>query len=588
MNIFNDFKKKLTEIILFLAEKHKVQISQQQLSAFTVEPCKNSDHGDVATNIAMVCCKSFKTNPRQLAGIIIEKVKEDQSVEKVEIAGAGFINVVFKNSLWHQFLLSVLQQKEYKLPDLSDNKKINIEYASPNPTGPMHVGHTRGAIYGDVLANLLEKTGFDVTREYYINDAGGQIATLIKSVYLRYLESLGEKIIIGEGLYPGEYLKPIAKKLKDKYSDSLKQMDEQEIYDQIRDFVIEEMMKIIKTDLKLLNIKHDNFFSEKQQLHDSGKIEQIVKELEQKGLIYKGSIEAPKGKKGKNYRPQEQLLFKSTDFGDDSDRVVQTADGRYTYFAADIAYCLNKFQRGAEKIILSVGFDHAGYVKRLNAALKAVTNDKAELKVILCQMVKFVKGGEPLKMSKRAGNFVTAADLVKQVGADVMRFIMLTRKNDAPFDFDVNNVVEQSKDNPIFYVQYAHARCCSILRNLKEQIPDLPDLQNIVNQTPALEDLSVLQSGDDIELIKKLAAYPRIIEMAVSNFEPHRIAFYLTELAALFHSFWNKGIQDSNLRFIISDNVPLTKARIYLVIAISKIIASALSIFNIEPVQQMR
>jgi len=585
MNIYKNFKEELTKIILLLSKKVDIQINNKQLDAFTVEPCKDKNHGDIATNIAMVFCKSFKTNPAQLAQQIIAELQKDSSIKKITVKGAGFINIVLDNKFWQQFLAGILKEKEYRLPNLSDGQKINIEYASPNPTGPMHVGHTRGAIYGDVLANLLEKTGFEVVREYYINDAGSQIITLVKSAYLRYLESLGETIEIPEGMYPGEYLKPIGAKLKDKYLDKLKNKDEKEYIPLIKDFVVNEMMTIIKEDLKLLGIKHDNFFSEKKELHDSNKVDQAIEMLRAKGLIYKGTSQPPKGRLTKHYKVEEQLLFKSTLFGDDSDRVVVKADHSYTYFAADIAYSFSKFQRGAQKIILSVGFDHTGYVKRLSAATKAITDGKAELKVILCQMVKFVKDGKPLKMSKRSGNFITARQVINEVGADVLRFTMLTRKNDAPFDFDLSAVLEQSKDNPVFYVQYAHARCHSILRNLKAE---LPDLAAIINQPIDETLLSNLQNFEEIELIKKLATYPRIIEMAVTNFEPHKITFYLQELAAIFHAFWNKGIENPHLKFIIIDNVNLTKARIYLVIAIIRIIASALTILNIKPLEEMR
>ncbi|MDA0902345.1 MAG: arginine--tRNA ligase [Proteobacteria bacterium] len=585
MNIFNNLKQELEKLILLLAKQEAVEISDKQLAAFTVEPCKDKAHGDVATNIAMVFCKSFKTNPRALAQKLIPHLQQNPVIKNIEIAGAGFINIIFDEKIWQDFLLAVLSEKKYSLPNLSDGKKVNMEYASPNPTGPMHVGHTRGAIYGDVLANLLEKTGFDITREYYINDAGSQILTLVKSAYLRYLESLGEKITIPEGLYPGEYLKPIGQKLKDQYQDTLKGMDEEEYIPLIRDFVVNAMMEMIREDLALLGIKHDKFFSEKKELHDKNKIDAAVKALEAKGLIYKGIIEPPKGKTAEDYSQEEQLLFKSTDFGDDIDRVVQTADGRYTYFAADIAYSLNKFERGAQKMILALGFDHAGYVKRLKAATKAITDGKAQTETILCQMVKFVKDGNPLKMSKRSGNFITAREVTEEVGADVIRFTMLTRKNDAPFDFDLTRVLEQSKDNPVFYVQYAHARCHSVLRNLKEQLPELAD---IINQPIDATLLANLKREEEIELIKKLASYPRVVEMAVTSYEPHRIAFYLQELAAMFHALWNKGMEDPSLKFIIKDDINLTKSRIYLVMATIQTIASAFDIFNIAPLEEMR
>jgi len=590
MNIFFNLKQQLTIILQNLAEQFSVEISNQQLAAFTVEPTRDKSHGDIATNAAMVLCKSFGLKPQQLADKIIEELKKaklqkDLAIIKADIAGAGFINITLDLKIWQDFLFDVLQNVQFQLPELSDGKElINIEYASPNPTGPMHIGHSRGAIYGDVLANLLQKTGHKVTREYYINDAGSQIITLVKSAYLRYLQALGQQIEITEGLYPGEYLLPVGKKIKEQFGDSLKNSNEADYMPLIRDLVVDEMLKMIVADLADLGIKHDTLFSEKKNLHDTGKIEAAIQNLRDKGLIYQGTIEAPKdaNRVAEDFEEKEQTLFRAADFGDDSDRVVKKSDGTPTYLAGDIAYLLNKFERGATKMILPLGYDHAGYVKRLSAVCQAITDGKASVKVILCQMVKFVKNGEQLKMSKRAGNFITLKDVLDEVGSDALRFTMLTRKNDAPFDFDLAKVVEQSKDNPIFYVQYAFARCCSVLRNIAEQVPEL-DIKNIDEKV-----LKNLNDETEIELIKKLANYPRIVEMAVVNYEPHRIAFYLQELAALFHSLWNKGSDNPELKFIIPANHDLTKARAYLLIATKKIIASALSIFNIKPLEEMR
>ncbi len=585
MNIFLNLKNHLITILQNLAEQLSVQISDQQISSFTVEPTRDKNHGDIATNAAMVLCKSFGLKPQELAAKIIDELKKDSSIIQVEIAGAGFVNITLDLKIWQDFLLDVLHKQEFQIPKLSDGKElINIEYASPNPTGPMHIGHSRGAIYGDVLANLLAKTGHRITREYYINDAGSQIITLVKSAYLRYLQALGQKITIPEGLYPGEYLLPVGEKIKEQFGDSLKNSSEAEYVILIRDLVVDEMLKMIVADLAELGVKHDTLFSEKKNLHNTGKIETVIEILRKQGLIYQGTIEAPKdsSRVAEDFEEKEQTLFRATNFGDDSDRVVKKSDGTPTYLAGDIAYLLSKFERGATKMILPLGYDHAGYVKRLSAACQAITNGKASVKVILCQMVKFVKNGEQLKMSKRAGNFITLKDVLDEVGADALRFTMLTRKNDAPFDFDLAKVVEQSKDNPIFYVQYAYARCCSVLRNLKEQMPNL-NLENIDQKV-----LNNLTDEAEIELIKKLASYPRIIEMAVVNYEPHRIAFYLQELAGLFHSLWNKGLDHPELKFIISTNPDLTTARSYLLIATAKIISSALSIFNIRPLEEMR
>ncbi|MFT7098628.1 MAG: arginyl-tRNA synthetase, partial [Rickettsiales bacterium] len=478
------------------------------------------------------------------------------------------------------------QQEEFELPKLdSGSELINLEYASPNPTGPMHIGHARGAIYGDVLANLLEKTGHKITREYYINDAGSQITTLVKSAYFRYLQSLGQKIEMTEGLYPGEYLILVGEVLKEKFGDSLVGKSQEEYLPLIRDLVVDEMLKMIVGDLAELGIKHDTLFSERKNLHETGKIEAAIETLRAKGLVYEGRIEAPKDSKRASENLEEgedQTLFRSSDFGDDSDRVVKKSDGTPTYLAGDIAYLQSKHERGATKMILPLGYDHAGYVKRLSAACTSITDGKASVKVILCQMVKFVKDGQQLKMSKRSGNFISLKDVLDEVGADVLRFTMLTRKNDAPFDFDLVKAVEQSKDNPIFYVQYAYARCCSVLRNIKEQMPDLDILKIDENILVNLTDEA------EMDLIKKLANYPRIIEMAVTHYEPHRIAFYLQELAGLFHSLWNKGSENSDLKFIIPENREITTARAYLLISCMKIIFSALSIFNINPPEEMR
>jgi len=585
MNIFKNTKEKLTQIITEIAQNQVVEIEQDKLKIFTVEPCKEKTHGDMATNIAMVLCKTFKVKPQDLAELIIKELEKDPQIKSAKLAGAGFINIVFYNEVWYEFLADILAKKDIELPNLGKNEKVNLEYASPNPTGPMHVGHTRGAIYGDVLANLLLKTGFDVTKEYYINDAGSQIITLVKSAYLRYREACGETIEIPAGLYPGEYLIAIGQKLQAKYHNELLNKTEDEYLELIRDFVVDSMMEIIKEDLAALGIKHDVFSSEKKKLHDSGKIDQAIELLTKQNLIYEGILEAPQGKKIEDYSPEPQTLFRATLFGDDCDRVVKKADGTPTYLAGDIAYSLDKYERGFKTMILPLGFDHSGYVKRLSAVVQAISGGEAKVKVILCQMVKFVKNNEPIKMSKRAGNFIMARDVIDEVGADVIRFIMLTRKNDAPFDFDLAKVLEQSKDNPIFYVQYAYARCSSILRNLKNEIPEL---SNIANEKIDETILVNLKHEVELDLIKKLANYERIIEMSVVNYEPHRIAFYLQDLAASFHSLWNEGTKNNELRFIITDNKNATKAKIYMILVLMKIISNALAIFNIKPLEEMK
>lgn len=614
LNIFTSFKEVFAASLQKIAQENHVEITDADLKNFTVEPAKEQSHGDLACNVAMVVIKKFATieslnNPRKLAQRIIEKIS-DENIEKLEIAGPGFINIFLKNQIFYQIIFNLLSEKKFQFPNLGHGEKVNLEYASPNPTGPIHVGHTRGAIYGDVLATLLQKVGYDVLKEYYINDAGSQINTLLKSAYLRYLQACGRDVEIGEGLYPGVYLIEVGASLKAKFGEKLIDKNETEVLVEIRDFVVNSMVEMIKSDLLALGIKHDSYFSEKKNLHDTKRIAETVEILRKQGMIFEGKLEAPKTEKGvgalpEGYDEKDQTLFASTKFGDDQDRVVKKADGSFTYLAGDMAYVRSKFERGAKTFIMPLGYDHAGYVKRLAAVVKALTNDQAQLKVILCQMVKFVKNGEPLKMSKRAGNFITAREVIDEVGADALRFIMLTRKNDAHFDFDLAKVIEQSKDNPIFYVQYAHARCCSVLRNLKESeasslMRSIEDLMSSAckrssndesskdEELTMLKVLQNLRDESEIELIKKIANFPRIIEMSVVSFEPHRIAFYLQELAAEFHALWNKGTENPQLKFIIKDDLQLTLARIYLVLATRKIIATALEIFNVKPLEEMR
>ncbi len=600
LNLFNHFKEIFFAATKKIAATNGIEINDADFNSFIVEPAKERSHGDLACNIAMALSKKFSAietlnNPRKLAGEIIKNIANDD-VLKLEIAGPGFINIFLHNKIFYQILGDLLQEKKFIFPNIGRGEKVNLEYASPNPTGPIHVGHTRGAIYGDVLANLLSRVGYDVLKEYYINDAGSQINTLVRSAYIRYLQACGKNVEISEGLYPGEYLIPIGEALRKAHGDSLvdKELD---LNGEIRDFVVEQMLQMIITDLQALGIKHDSYFSEKKNLHDTGAIEKAIEILRAKDLIYVGKLEAPKTEKGvgalpEGYDDKEQTLFRSTLFGDDQDRVVKKADGAPTYFAGDLAYVVSKFARGATKFIMPLGFDHAGYVKRLAAAVEALTDGKAELKIILCQMVKFVKNGEPLKMSKRANNFITARDVIEELsaevgadrGADVLRFIMLTRKNDAPFDFDLAKVVEQSKDNPIFYVQYAHARCCSVLRNLKAE----GLLPNVENEPLDLKVLQNLTDESELEIIKKIINFPRILEMATASYEPHRIAFYLQELAGNFHALWNKGVENPNLKFIIHNDLEITKSRIYLLMALKIIIRDGLAIFNIKALDEMR
>lgn len=595
LNIFQIFRQQLNSTILDIAQKFQISITENELKSYAIEPTKDGLHGDIASNVAMFFSKKFQIPPKDLAKEIIIKLNQP-NIDKIEIAGAGFINIFLKNQIFYKVIESINQENEIGLPNLGNNIKVNIEYASPNPTGPMHVGHTRGAIFGDVMAKLMQKVGYDVLKEYYINDAGGQINTLLKSAYIRYLQALGEDIKISENLYPGEYLIQVGEEIKKQFSDKLKGLSFEQYFPAIRDLVLYEMLNIIKSDLSALGIFHDSFFSEKKQLHDQNKIVKVINFLQEKNLIYVGKLPAPKTEKGvgaipEGYDDQDQTLFRSSDFGDDQDRVVLKPDGSATYFGADLAYLKSKFERGAKIFIMPLGYDHAGYVKRLTSACNAITEHQAQLKIILCQMVKFIKDGEPLKMSKRAGNFITAKQVLDEIGADALRFIMLTRKNDAPFDFDLNKVIEQSKDNPIFYVQYAHTRCCSVIRNLKNE--NLEFYQKIfeneqINAKNISSILENLNDQNEINLIKKIANYIRVIEMAVFNYEPHRIAFYLQDLSAEFHSLWNKGVENPNLKFILVDDFNKTYARILLINSVKKIIANGLEIFNIKALEYMK
>ena len=603
INIFNSFKEIFLAAIQDIAAENNIKLEEKDLNNFSVEPTKDNSHGDLACNIAMVFVRKFSAieelnNPRKIAQKIIDNLSvnfEKNNIKELKIAGPGFINIYLESEIFSKIITNLLSEENFQFPNIGQGEKINLEYASPNPTGPIHVGHTRGAIYGDVLANLLKKVGYDILKEYYINDAGMQINTLLKSAYIRYLQALGQDAEIGEGLYPGDYLIEIGQKIKDKFGESLIAKNEDEALEEIRDFVVDSMVELIKEDLLALGIKHDSYFSEKKNLHDQNKIAEALEILRQKDLIYEGKLEIPKAKKGvgaddfklpEGFDEKDQTLFRSTLFGDDQDRVVKKHDGQPTYFAGDIAYSLSKFKRGATKFIMPLGYDHAGYVKRLSAAVEALSDGKAQLKIILCQIVKFIKNGEPLKMSKRAGNFITAREVIDEVGPDALRFIMLTRKNDAHFDFDLAKVIEASKDNPIFYVQYAHARCCSILRNLAaENINFDEEIKNLETNN---DFLNLLKDESEIEIIKKIANFPRIIEMSVTNFEPHRIAFYLQEIAAALHSLWNKGSDDPSLKFIIKSDLDVTKARICLILALKKVISTGLDIFNIKAIAEMR
>ena len=564
-------------------------------SRVVVEPPREAAHGDMATNAAMVLAKDAGTKPRPLAEAIAAKLRGDDLVAKAEVAGPGFINLTLKPAAWIGALRAVLEAgPDYGRTAVGQGTRVNVEYVSANPTGPMHVGHVRGAVFGDALANLLAGTGYAVTREFYINDAGAQIETLARSAYLRYREALGETIgEIPDGLYPGDYLVPVGQALARQYGSGLRDKPENEWLPIVRDFAVAGMMDLIRSDLAALGIKHEVFFSERS-LHEPqnggpSKIAETVAFLEKQGLLYRGTLPPPKGKVMEDWEPRELLLFRATQFGDDVDRPIFKSDGSPAYITPDIAYHREKFRRGFADMIIVLGADHAGYVKRLSAAVRAVSGGAANLDVKVCQLVRLLRGGEPVKMSKRAGEFVTLRDVVDEVGRDAVRFMMLFRKNDAVLDFDLAKVIEQSRDNPVFYVQYGHARGRSVFRNAREVVPELPSEQAAARAfLLANAPLERLEDSGELALMRRLALYPRLIEAAAVAHEPHRIAFYLYDLASDFHTQWNRGNDASYLRFIIQNDPQMTMARLALVEGVVTVLASGLRLLGVEAPEEMR
>ncbi len=581
MNIFHHIRDKVEKALKTLAGRG-VLPEDTDFSHITVEAPRDPAHGDVTTNAAMVLAKPAGRKPRDLAEEITALLRDDPDIGSVEIAGPGFINMRLSEAFWPRLMDAVLELGEaYGRSDLGQGLKVNVEYVSANPTGPLHVGHCRGAVFGDALANLLEETGHEVTREYYINDAGAQVDVLARSAFLRYREALGEDIgEIPSGLYPGAYLKPVGKALAEKYGDSLRNMPEEEWLPLVRDFAIDAMMDMIRDDLAALGITHEVFFSERT-LHESGLIDDTIRELRERGLVYEGRLPPPKGKPPEDWEDREQLLFRATEFGDDIDRPLVKSDGSYTYFAADVAYIRDKLARGFRQLVYVLGADHGGYVKRLQAVNRALSGGEAELVARLCQLVKLFRGGEPVRMSKRAGDFVTLRDVVDEVGPDVVRFMMLTRKNDAPLDFDFEKVTEQSRDNPVFYVQYAHARICSVLRNAREELGEE------VFASAGRPDWSLLKDEAEMTIVKRIGEYPRMLEAAAKAHEPHRVAFYLQDLAADFHALWNKGKESPHLRFILKDQVDLSLTRLAFLRAIRYCLANGLHLLGVRPVEEM-
>ncbi|MDB2689768.1 arginine--tRNA ligase [Planktomarina temperata] len=550
--------------------------------AVTVEPPRDAAHGDMATNAAMVLAKPSSCKPRDIAQRLATLLSADPRLASVEVAGPGFLNLRLASTLWADVLRAILADPAgYGRATVGAGIKVNVEYVSANPTGPLHVGHTRGAVFGDALASMLDFAGYDVTREYYINDGGAQVDVLARSVYLRYLEAHGQEVAFEDGTYPGDYLIAVGQALKEKVGDSYLGKGEQFWLEDVREFSTLAMMELIREDLLALGVKMDVFYSEKS-LYGTGLIEAAIEDLKSKGLIYRGVLEPPKGKKPEDWEPREQTLFRSTDHGDDVDRPVQKSDGSWTYFAPDIAYHYDKVQRGFDQLIDVFGADHGGYVKRMKAAVSALSYDKTSLDIKLTQLVKLFKNGEPFKMSKRAGTFVTLRDLVDQVGADATRFVMLTRKNDAPLDFDFDKVMEQTKENPVFYVQYAHARICSVMR--KAQLAGVAVEDAVLQAT----DLAGLTDAAELTLAAKLAEFPRLIEIAARSNEPHRIAFYLYDLASEFHALWNKGNEQPELRFLQEGNLATSQAKIALIRATAVVISNGLGILGVQPAQEMR
>ena len=574
MNIFAEIRTSIIETLDAMVADGQLP-SGLSWGPVTVEPPRDAAHGDMATNAAMVLAKAAGKPPREIADDLAARLVTDPNIESADVAGPGFINLRLTPAVWHDVVAEAIDAgRAFGRSGMGSHVKVNVEYVSANPTGPLHVGHTRGAIFGDALASLLAFAGYEVTREYYINDGGAQVDVLARSAYERYREANGLSPEIAEGLYPGDYLIPIGEALKEKYGDSLLDKPEAEWLDEVRAFATEAMMDLIREDLAAIGVKMDVFYSEKS-LYGTGRIEAAIAELKKKGLIYKGTLEPPKGKVPEDWEPREQTLFRSTAHGDDVDRPIMKSDGAWTYFAPDIAYHWDKIARGFDELIDVFGADHGGYVKRMNAAVSALSDGRVPLDIKLTQLVKLYKNGAPFKMSKRAGTFITLRDVVEQVGADVTRFHMLTRKNDAPLDFDFDKVTEQSKDNPVFYVQYAHARIRSVMRKAEEMHLDWSD-------NARLEDEA------EFAVAKKIAEWPRLVEIAARNHEPRRVAFDLYERAADFHALWNKGNEKPHLRFLHDDDPEATAAKIALPRAVAVVIANGLGILGVTPVEEMR
>lgn len=581
MNLFTVFHQKIVHILTTF-QQDSVLPADLSFQKVTIEPPKDANFGDLATNAAMVLASAAGKKPRELAELIVTELKKLPEITMAEIAGPGFINFSLNTDIWRQQIKVILQQGlDYGTSNIGQGTRVNVEYVSANPTGPMHAGHGRNAVFGDAIAALLEKTGYQVTREYYINDAGNQTEILARSAYLRYLQALGHPVdeTRFDGLYPGDYLVQVGTDLAQKFGNQFSQAPETEWMEPIRRFTLEAMMELIRNDLNKIGITMDVYSSE-QAIVERGAIEEALKTLEAQGDIYEGVLEKPKGHDVDDWEPRPQTLFRATAYGDDVDRALKKSNGSWTYFASDIAYHYDKYKRGFKTLIDVLGADHSGYIKRIQAATKAITREEATVEVKVCQLVNFLENGQPIKMSKRAGTFIKLSDIVDKVGKDVARFIMLTRRQDMTIDFDFVKVLEQSKDNPVFYVQYAHARVHSVLRHGQTLFGNLENLDNA--------NLTLLNDETEMAIMKLLAQWPRQIEAAALTREPHRITNYLYEVAALFHALWNKGKDNAELRFIDQEKPELTMARFALIKAVAIVLASGLTLFRITPVEEMR
>jgi arginyl-tRNA synthetase len=591
MNVFAEFQSRIAGLL-----KKRIAAGELprdlDLGRFVVEPPREAAHGDLSTNAAMVYAREAKqagSNARALAASLAADLMREPDVLSAEAAGLGFINIVLRPEVYEQVLRTVLIQGErFGAGAASLEGPVNVEYVSANPTGPMHIGHARGAVFGDALSSLLIFSGRKATREYYVNDAGGQVEVLARSAFLRYREALGEDIgPIPEGLYPGDYLKPVGERLAQEYGAALKDKSETEWLPIVRKRAVDAMMAMIRDDLAALNITHDVFASERALTGADGakdRVRETIEWLRARDLVYQGRLAPPKGAPADDWEDRDQTLFRSTDFGDDVDRPLIKSDGSYTYFAGDIAYHKSKIDRGFNTLVDVWGADHAGYVKRMQAAVAALSGAKAKLEVRLCQLVRLMRAGEPVKMSKRSGDFVTLREVVDEVGADAVRFIMLMRKNDAPLDFDLAKVIEQSQDNPVFYVQYAHARARSVLRQGKTVFADFDLSPKALSEA----DLALLTHEGERDLMRTLGQYPRLVRQAADAHEPHRVAFFAHELATRLHAHWNRGKDARELRFVNENERSLSYARLALVAGVSLVLASALSILGVSAPEEMR